>query len=150
MLDSPAGTPGQAPWILVVDRDESAGESLARRFRGRGLAAYAAASGREALRQAQVRAPTLAIVDVRLHDMAGVELARWLRRYDPETAVVMMTSDLRPVVEVKARQVGIVYYAHKPLDLDRLDAITAQAFAHALGIRPRTRPGICPGAPRLR
>lgn len=118
-------------WVLVVDQDESAAGSLARRFQERGLMAHATASGQEALRLASLRKPTLAIIDLMLKDMDGVELARRLRALDPGLAMVVTTGHRQPALEVEARRVGIVYYAHKPLDLDRLDAVTTRAI-HSL------------------
>ncbi|MBI2525350.1 MAG: response regulator [Candidatus Rokubacteria bacterium] len=115
-------------WVLVVDRDESAADSLARRFQEQGLPAHATTSGQEALRLASLRKPSLAIIDLTVRGMAGVELARRLRALDPELAMVVTTSDRRPALEVEARRVGIVHYAHKPLDLERLDAVTTRAI----------------------
>ena len=128
MIERSATARGRLHWVLVVDQDESVAGSLARRFQERGLTAHATASGKEALRLASLRKPTLAIIDLMLRDMGGVELARRLRELDPELAMVVTTSDRRPALEVEARRVGIVHYAHKPLDLDRLDAVMTRAI----------------------
>jgi DNA-binding NtrC family response regulator len=121
------------PWVLVADRDESVGRALARRFQERGIEARATASGQEALSLASLGTPSLAVVDLRLADMRGVELARRLRALDPEVTVVVTTTDKRPALEVEARRVGIAHYAHKPLDLDRLDAVTSRAIPGSAG-----------------
>jgi len=128
MIERSALARGRLHWVLVVDQDESVAGSLVRRFQERGLTAHATASCKEALRLASLRKPTLAIIDLMLRDMGGVELARRLRELDPELAMVVTTSDRRPALEVEARRVGIVHYAHKPLDLDRLDAVMTRAI----------------------
>jgi DNA-binding NtrC family response regulator len=41
----------------------------------------------------------------------------------------MTTGDYRPTTEVEARQLGIVQYTHKPVDLRRLGLVIARIFA---------------------
>ena len=118
-------------WILVADGDEAsarlvAGFLLHARFR-----AYPAARGLDALRLARRYRLRLAVVDVDLPDMSGCDLVRKLRSLEPGLPVVMTTSDYRPTTEVEARQLGIVQYIHKPVDLQRLDLVVARIFAAA-------------------
>ncbi|MGH7320926.1 MAG: hypothetical protein ACRELA_15045, partial [Candidatus Rokuibacteriota bacterium] len=53
----------------------------------------------------------------------GHELAARLKAIDPGLPVMMTTGDYRPELEVMARQLGIVCYAHKPVDRRRLEAV---------------------------
>ena len=86
------------------------------------------ASGLEALRLAQRYRLGLAIVDVGLLDMTGFDLVRQLRSGAPELPVVVTTGDYRPTTEVEARQLGIVQYLHKPVNLERLDKVVVRVF----------------------
>lgn len=79
----------------------------------------------------------LAIVDVHLLDMPGRELIRQLRAIEPALPVVMTTGDFRPTTEVEARQLGIVQYIHKPVDLQRLDLVISRIFAADTELAPR-------------
>jgi len=51
----------------------------------------------------------------------------------------MTTGDYRPATEVEARQLGIVQYIHKPVDLSRLDLVIARIFAQETELAP---PGV--------
>jgi hypothetical protein len=48
----------------------------------------------------------------------------------------MTTGDYRPATEVEARQLGIVQYVHKPVDLRRLDLVIARIFAAEAELAP--------------
>jgi len=118
----------RARWILVADGDKSAADQLAGILLRARFRAYPVASGLEALRLAQRYRLGLAIVDVGLLDMTGFDLVRRLRSGAPELPVVVTTGDYRPTTEVEARQLGIVQYLHKPVDLERLDKVVVRVF----------------------
>ena len=113
---------------MVADGDKSAADRLAGILLRARFRAYPVASGLEALRLAQRYRLGLAIVDVGLLDMTGFDLVRRLRSGAPELPVVVTTGDYRPTTEVEARQLGIVQYLHKPVDLEHLDKIVVRVF----------------------
>jgi len=119
----------RARWILVADADKAAADALAGLLLRARFRAYPVANGLEALRLAQRYRLGLAIVDVDLLDMTGYDLVRRLRSIAATLPVVMTTGDYRPTTEVEARQLGIVQYLHKPLDLERLDKVVARVFS---------------------
>jgi DNA-binding NtrC family response regulator len=41
----------------------------------------------------------------------------------------MTTSDYSPATEVQSRQLGIIQYIHKPVDLQRLDRVVSRIFS---------------------
>jgi len=49
----------------------------------------------------------------------------------------MTTADYRPTTEVEARQLGIVQYIHKPVDLQRLDLVISRIFTADGDLAPR-------------
>lgn len=103
-------------WVLVADGDDKAAARLADYFSEAGFETCHTDRGEEALRFASSRRFLIAIVDVVLRDMAGSAFVSRLREIDPTLAVVMTSADYRPEQEVQARQIGILYYAHKPAD----------------------------------
>lgn len=115
------------PLILVADADGNSARVLARYLSSLGYRAAHTSRGEEALRLACVERVGLAIVDVTLEDMSGQMLAFRLREVEPEVQVLMTAADDRPEIEMRARQVGIIYYAHKPIDLELLEAVVAKA-----------------------
>jgi DNA-binding NtrC family response regulator len=118
--------------LLVVDADDEAGRSLAERFTRRGFRATHTALGQDALNLAHSGRLRGAIVDVTLRDMSGHALVSRLKEIDPRVQVLMTAGDYRPEFEVRARQIGILHYAQKPADPERIEAIMAKA----LGIVP--------------
>ena len=60
--------------------------------------------------------------------MSGHALVARLKAIDPNVHVLMTTADYRPEFEVSARQIGILHYAQKPTDHERLEAVVAKAL----------------------
>jgi DNA-binding response OmpR family regulator len=125
-----ADQPGQV-WVLVADADERAARALATRFRRLGLWAYPTTRGREAEELARAYRLTLAVIDVRLRDMAGHDLAARLRALDDRLSIVMTAGNRHAESEIQAREAGIVHFAPKPLDLRHLHAVVAKALGSA-------------------
>jgi DNA-binding response OmpR family regulator len=115
-------------WILVADGDEASAKFVASFLLQARLRAYPTARGLEAMRLVGRFRLGLAIVDVDLLDMPGYDLVRKLRTMEPALPVVMTTGDYSPATEVRARQLGIVQYIHKPIDLHRLDRVVSRIF----------------------
>jgi DNA-binding response OmpR family regulator len=117
------------PWILVADGDEASARSVANFLLQARLRAYPTARGLEAMRLIGRFRLGLAVVDVNLLDMPGGDLVRRLRAIEPGLPVVMTTGDYSPATEVQARQLGILQYIHKPIDLQRLDRVVSRIFS---------------------
>jgi two-component system invasion response regulator UvrY len=92
---SPVGAPTGTVTVLAVD-DQAIFRRVARELvdatAGFALVA-AAASGAEALALAERLRPDLALVDVRMRGMDGVETARRIAAEHPGTVVVLMSLD---------------------------------------------------------
>jgi DNA-binding response OmpR family regulator len=124
-------------WILVADGDEASAKFVASFLLQARLRAYPTARGLEAMRLVGRFRLGLAIVDVDLLDMPGYDLVRKLRTMEPALPVVMTTGDYSPATEVQARQLGIVQYIHKPIDLHRLDRVVSRIFGPDAERAPR-------------
>ena len=116
-------------WILVADGDEASARFVASFLLQARLRAYPTASGVEAMRLVTRFRLGLAVVDVELLDMPGGDLVRKLRAIEPTLPIVMTTSDYSPATEVQSRQLGIIQYIHKPIDLQRLDRVVSRVFS---------------------
>jgi DNA-binding response OmpR family regulator len=115
----------RAGWVLVADADERVATALAAHLRRRGLGAYVTPQGRDAMRLAAVHPPGLAVVDMRLADMAGTALVALLRRNDSQLPVIVTDAEDH---EVQAREHGIVHYARKPVDARALSSVVARVL----------------------
>jgi DNA-binding NtrC family response regulator len=114
--------------VLVVDADDEAGRRLAQHLIHRGFRVRYTALGQDALDLAHAGRLRAVIVDVTLRDMSGHTLVSRLKEIDPRVLVLMTTGDYRPEFEVRARQIGILHYAQKPTDPERLEAVVAKAL----------------------
>lgn len=115
-------------WILVADADRRFARRLVNRFSRHGFRAYQTPLGEEAVLIANSRRISLAIVDISLGDMSGTELAGRLKAIEPGLPVVMTSRDHRPEVEAEARQVGLLFYLHKPAPHRLIDEVVERAL----------------------
>lgn len=131
----------EPPLILVADADRESARLLADHLSLRGFHAIHTSLGEDALRLACAGRLGLAIVDVALLDMSGHALASRLKEIDPGIQILMTTGDYRPELEMRARQVGVLYYAHKPTDYRLIEAVVAKAMDRAECHAPGEDPG---------
>ncbi len=85
-------------------------------------------SAEEALLEAQRATFDLAIVDVRLPGMNGLELMRRVRVSRPEAQCIVVTGNPTPEAEREARKLNPVGFFVKPLNIDELTAVVLNAL----------------------
>ncbi len=124
----PAPAPASVPLVLVADADREVGRGLVDHLVQRGFRATHTALGADAIELAHGGRLGVAVVDVALSDMSGHALVSRLKEIDPRLPVLMTTADYRPEFEVRARQIGILHYAQKPADPERLEAVVSKAL----------------------
>ncbi len=108
------------PSILLVDDDEVLRERLAQAMRERGYEVRTAGTADEALREAQKDSPEMAVLDLRMPGVNGLELLKELRKHDPSTRVLMLTGYGSIATAVQAVREGAVGYLPKPADADEI------------------------------
>ena len=116
------------PRILVVDDDESTCRSLRLIFGKKGYEAETAGTGREAMEKAQERFFNLALLDIKLPDMEGIELLAPLKEMHPDTVVIMVTAYASLESAVRALKEGASAYITKPLNMDEVLATVRGAL----------------------
>src|SRR5213593_315404 len=87
-------------------------------------------SGEEGLRRAEEASPDIAIVDLRLPGMGGLDVLSRLREITPGTEVIMLTAHATVGSAVDAMRRGAFDYLSKPVDLDELRVVVDKARAH--------------------
>ncbi|MEA2641733.1 MAG: hypothetical protein QOF51_3127 [Chloroflexota bacterium] len=110
---------GGSGGILVVDDDESIREVIATVLRDEGCEVRTARNGESALALLADWCPDLILLDVRMPEMDGAEVARRYRALlGPHAPVVLLTalSDGPALAEA----LGAVGYLTKPFELDDL------------------------------
>jgi two-component system response regulator RegA len=127
---SQEGTRDHAQTLLLVDDDDVLRERLARALRDRGFEVTAARDGAEAIACARRDTPELAVVDLRMQGLSGIEVLDELRAIDPATRVLMLTGYGSIATAVEATRRGAVGYLSKPADADEIvSALTGKPAA---------------------
>jgi DNA-binding NtrC family response regulator len=113
---------------LVVDDDDQWRQTLVRRFSRQGMTVTAAASGEEALEKAEQTRLDVAILDLNLPGMNGIELLSLLRERQPELEALMLTAHSSIETAVTAMKRGAYDYLVKPFHLPELEVHIQKAF----------------------
>lgn len=116
--------------ILIVDDEEVVRESLAEWFSGSGYGTETADSGTAAVEAATRRTWDLALIDLKMPGMDGIELQRRLKEVMPAMPVIIMTGFGTIDTAVQALKQGAYDYLTKPIDPDELLHIVAKALDH--------------------
>jgi DNA-binding NtrC family response regulator len=96
----------------------------------KGHTVYTAENAEQALKVVREEAPELALLDIMMPEVHGVELLRQIKRVRPEVKVVMITAVDDEEIAQEAMREGAADYVTKPLDLNYLDAlVTFQLMA---------------------
>jgi len=115
--------------ILIVDDELVVRDSLARWFTAEGYETKPVASAREALEVA-TQEWDLALLDIKMPGMDGMELEARLKEADPDLIVIMMTGYATVETAVEALKHGAYDYLTKPVDPDELSHLVAKALEH--------------------
>jgi two-component system response regulator HydG len=112
--------PTPRPLLLVVD-DELPVLRVIERIAGKaGFDVVTCATGSEALRALMRKPADLAMVDLRMPDVNGLDLLRQIRASVPSCEVILMTAYAAVDSAVEAIKLGAREYLTKPFDFDRL------------------------------
>src|SRR6059036_1365928 len=78
--------------ILVVDDEEAIREVVSTMLESKGYRCTAVQNGRVAQDQVKKATPDLVLSDMIMPEMDGIRLLEWMRQYDPEVPVIMVTA----------------------------------------------------------
>jgi len=120
----------QKPTILVVDDEAIVRLSLQDWFVDEGCEVDVAENGAEALRAAAARPHDIALIDIKMPGMDGLELQARLAEKTPDLTVIMMTAYASVETAVKALKAGAYDYIVKPFDPDELTNLVGRASEH--------------------
>jgi len=116
--------------ILIVDDEAIVLDSLAGWFRQDGYRVETAKSGKEALRLLADHRFDIALVDIKMPGMDGLELQQRMADADPDLTVVIMTAYASVESAVKALKAGAYDYVTKPFDPEELSHLVQRASEH--------------------
>jgi two-component system, NtrC family, nitrogen regulation response regulator GlnG len=113
--------------VLVADDEESIRWVLSKALAKKGLKVDLATSGNEALSLFRQQSYDLAVLDIKMPGISGLDLLSRFLEARPEMLVIIMTAESSMKNAVEAMKRGAYDYITKPFDLDTLDAIIFKA-----------------------
>lgn len=114
--------------VLVVDDDRTVVRLVQKALEGSGVGirmASDAEGGRIALEECK---PDMLLLDVRLPDASGLELARQIRAVDPKLPVAFITVADDSDTAIEAMKLGAYEFLLKPLDVGRVRDVVGRAL----------------------
>jgi two-component system, NtrC family, response regulator AtoC len=114
--------------ILIIDDEDVLRRSLAIDFKDEGFQVQTAASGEAGIELAAGFRPRIALLDLRLPDIGGIEVLKALRRQDEELVVIMMTAYGDTQTTVEAIKRGAFNFINKPFELQEVRELVDQAM----------------------
>lgn len=116
--------------ILIVDDELVVRDSLGKWFTEEGYTVHAVGSAHEALNSFQPGAWDVALIDIKMPGMDGIELQNRLHQADPDLIVIVMTGYASVETAVQALKQGAYDYITKPFDPDELVHSIGNAIEH--------------------
>ena len=108
------------PKVLVIDDEEIARISCQRVLKREGIEVRLAAGGREGLEMVVKNPPDLALVDLKMPEMDGVEVVRRIQAHDPNIVSIIITGYATIESAVAVMKQGAYDYLPKPFTPDEL------------------------------
>lgn len=109
--------------ILIVDDEESQRNLLAGFLKNKGYTIATAANGKEAIELNQKASFDLAILDLKMPEIDGIETIAQMKKIDPQTYFIILTGFGTVESAVKAMKLGAYDYLNKPINLDELELL---------------------------
>ena len=106
--------------LLLVDDEVGYLEVLSKRLTRRGFEVTTASSGAEAIRAARRWDFDVAVVDLKMEDMDGIEVLKMLKRMVPDLHVIILTGHGSERAAREGIAQGAFDYLIKPVGLDPL------------------------------
>src|ERR1700745_4136865 len=114
--------------ILVVDDEPVMADSLRQNFAEEGYSVDTAATGASAIELFDQGGHHLAICDLQLPDMDGLEVMRHMKDLRPTTEVIVVTGYGSVQRAVEATKAGAFYFVEKPFDFEELQPLVEKAL----------------------
>ena len=106
--------------IIVVDDDESIRKTMKAILEDEGYIVDLAESGKEAIQKTNDQTYNLALLDIRLPDMEGIELLKSMKESIPRTRKIMVTGYPSMQNAIGALNKNADAYLVKPVDVEKL------------------------------
>lgn len=113
--------------LLLVDDEAGYVQVLAKRMTKRNIHVTPALSGSEAIQELRKQNFDVAVLDLKMEDMDGIEVLKIFKKMAPDLAVIMLTGHGSEKAAKEGIEFGAFDYLTKPCDLDDLLAKIREA-----------------------
>ena len=117
--------------ICIVDDDPSVLHSVQRLLDSDGLDARTFDDPEKFLTHAHEHAVPLAVLDVWMPQIDGLQVQTRLHDFSPNTRVIVMTGRDEPATRAAALEAGALAYLVKPFDDETFLRVVREALGHA-------------------
>ena len=118
--------------ILIVEDEEGAGRTLALILGREGYNTEIAVCAEEAIEKACERFFHIALIDIGLPDMEGIELVPLLKAKHPDMMFIIVTAYASMTTAIRAMKEQVLADITKPLNMDELVKLPAHRAEHLL------------------
>jgi DNA-binding response OmpR family regulator len=133
-MDSEEAMEAGAPTVLVADDDDDLLGYIKFRLEHAGYDVVTASNGEEALKVARDRLPQLAVLDIKMPRLDGLEVTRQIRTMEElqEMPIILLTASAEAQDMVRGYEAGANDYLRKPFSapeelLTSVQAVLARA-----------------------
>jgi len=116
--------------LLLIDDEKDFVHILSKRINRRDIDVTEAFSGAEAIQALRGREYDVAVLDLKMEDMNGIEVLKLLKIMDPELAVIMLTGHGSAEAAEQGIRLGAFDYLTKPCELEELLKKIRSAYEH--------------------
>ena len=126
---SPKGDTGRIR-LLLIDDEKDFVSILSKRIKRRNIDVTEAFSGTEAIQALRGQEYDVAVLDLKMEDMNGIEVLKMLKILDSNLAVIMLTGHGSAEAAEQGIKLGAFDYLTKPCELEELLEKIIAAYEH--------------------
>jgi DNA-binding NtrC family response regulator len=119
---------GMKPKIMVLDDDAAILEMFKGIFVGQDMELILESESDAAIRRARLERPNVAIVDINLPQISGLQVLREVKKFDPGLSVIVTTGYSSTQNAIEAMKNGAYDYLTKPFDIKRMKHTVQKAL----------------------
>lgn len=121
--------------VLVADDEESMRYFVAHGLERHGFEVEAVDNGAAATERFDARSHDVAVLDLRMPGLDGIEVLRHIHNRDPEAIVILITAFGSIASAVEAMKLGAFEYVTKPFEIDELVLLIDRAIGQRTTLR---------------
>lgn len=114
--------------VLVIDDDQAMLELAEFYLRSQGYEVMTAMTGEEALKLAESTQYAVALTDLLLPDLDGIEVVQRLKATSPQIEIIMISGHGSVAKAVEATKAGAFYFVEKPVEFEELMVLVEKAL----------------------